>query len=470
MRIDRKAIAAAVVLAFLSTSCVLTGSALSGFTASVKNASNTAGSGTDFLTATNSGTTQCTSVPTGTVVPATTSFACTGNQFPASVTGGAATGVETLTASGTSSFTSATYKAISCGPVQLANTVNAADPMVVRGGVTFGGAGPTTLGGSNSFGVDGTTGMAVDVLSANGPQTFSEGIWFKSTVASGTIMGYSSSPSNTSASTYDRHLYFNSAGQVVFGVYQGGALTIQSTAALNNGAWHFAVATLASNTGVLNAQSIQTLYIDGAQVATTTRTNGNGAESTTGYWRIGESRTNVADGWTGNGEFYTGQLSEAMVFPTALSATQVSALYAATSQSGLTTLVSSDGAIHFWPLNDSGLQTFAGPYPVLNSTSPCTGVRATVGTATRCVFPASASACPAQSSTNLLSGLLSAGSLSLTASAVGTPQTLTTTLSDDTGNNYNTGYDVGLHLLVPITITETPFTQAFTWSTNVVIS
>jgi hypothetical protein len=468
MKIDRRAIAAAVVLALLSTSCVLTGSALSGFTASIRNTSSTVGSGTDFLTATN-GSVQCTSVPTGSTVPSTASFPCTGNQAPTAVAAtGNSTGAVTLTATGTSSFTSATYRAASCGPVQLANAATAGDPMVVRSGVTFAGAGPSTLSGSGAFSVDGTTGMAVDVTSASGLQTFSEGIWFKTSSAAGAMMGFSSSPSNTSASTFDRHLYLNAAGNVVFGVYLSGADTVQSPSTYANGAWHFALATLTSNTGLLNAQAIQTLYVDGVQVATTTRTTGgNGAESTTGYWRIGESRTSVADGWTGNGEFFSGSLSNAMVFPTALTPAQVSALYASTSQSGYATLVAADGVQHFWPLNDNGLQTFAGPYPVLGTTSPCAQIRATVGTASRCVYPSSASACPAQSSTNLLSGLVAAGSLALTPSTPSTLQLLTTTVSEDT--SYNTGYDVGLHLLVPVTITETPFTQSFTWSSNATV-
>jgi Concanavalin A-like lectin/glucanases superfamily len=468
MKIDRRAIAAVIAFAFLSTSCVLTGSALAGFTASIKNTSDTVGSGTDFLTATN-GSVQCTSVPTGSTVPSTSSFPCTGNQLPASVaTTGNSTGAVVLSATGTSSFTSATYRAALCGPVQLANSATSSDPMVVRGGVTFAGTGPTTLSGSGSFGVDGSTGMAVDVTSANGLQTFSEGIWFKTSSAAGALMGYSSSPSNTSASTFDRHLYLNAAGNVVFGVYMAGVDTVQSPSTYANGAWHFALATLTSNTGLLNAQAIQTLYVDGVQVATTTRTTGgNGAESTTGYWRVGESRTSVADGWTGNGEFFAGSLSDAMVFPAALTGAQVSALYASTSQTAYAALVSTDGAQHFWPLNDNGLQTFAGPYPVLGATSPCTQVRATVGTSTKCVYPASASPCPAQSSTNLLSGLVAAVTLALTPSTPSTSQTLTTTVSEDT--SYNTGYDQGLHLLVPVTITETPFSQSFTWSTNATV-
>jgi hypothetical protein len=104
---------------------------------------------------------------------------------------------------------------------------------------------------------------------------------------------------------------------------------------------------------------------------------------------------------------------------------------------------------------------------VLGATSPCTQVRATVGTSSKCAYPASASACPAQSSTNLLSGLVAAGTLALTPSTPSTAQTLTTTVSEDT--SYNTLYDQGLHLLVPVPITETPFSQSFTWSTNATV-
>ena len=463
MNIARTTTAAACGAVVLTVLCVLAATAQGGFTASVKNSTNLTGSGTMFLTATN-GSPQCTSVPTGASIPATSFFPCTGNQFPATVPAtGTATAGEVLTAAGTASFKSASYTGLACGPVQLANTAEATDPLLVRGGVAFDEDGPPAVTGLGALGVDGSTALAANVTSSPGLQTFSMGVWFKSSTASGGLMGFSASPSDVTSKTSDRHLYFNAAGNILFGVSPGSVQTIQSPDSYADGAWHYAVGTLAS--GPLT--STQTLYIDGAQVATDTflSLSGDGAAVYNGYWRLGQTRT-AMDGWGGRGQYLAGSLSGATIFPTALTPAKISALYTAGTKSALATLATANGATSFWPLSDTGLQSYSGPYPG-GAGNPCAHVLVTVGTAGKCVYPSIAGPCPALASTYLLTGLVAAGTVPLSPSTPAQPHTLTTTLSR--GDSYNTDYDVGLHLLVPISVTESGFPQTFTWPANAVI-
>jgi Concanavalin A-like lectin/glucanases superfamily len=471
MLVSKKAVKATLVLsltAFLAIACMLTQSASSAFTASVNNTVNAAGSGTTFLTNSN-GTVQCTSVPSGSVIPATTNFPCAGSQFPATVaTTGNTVGSELLTASGTANFASVNYDATACGPIQLANTATATNPLIPRQTVVYAQTGPTALTGSGATGFNGTNTMAVGTVLTAGIQDFTIGIWFKTSVIGGALIEFGTSSSDVGSSQYDRHLYFDSAGRVVFGVYPGGVQTLVSPAAYNDGNWHYAVASLKS--AVTSTTARKRLYIDGALVANQTSTvaaPGNGAEVYNGYWRVGHGKTTAADGWTGTGQFFNGSLSNATVFPTELSAAQITGLYTAGSQTVFDANVSAAGATNYWKLGDNGQQTFAGPYPVIGAVSPCEHVRATVGTSGKCLHPVSATACPAVSSTYSLATLAAAAATPVTVPVVGTPQTITTTLARDT--DYNTGYDVGLNILVPVTITTTKFDQTFPWASNKVI-
>jgi hypothetical protein len=74
-----------------------------------------------------------------------------------------------------------------------------------------------------------------------------------------------------------------------------------------------------------------------------------------------------------------------------------------------------------------------------------------------------ATACAAPSESALLSTLVTAGALAMTPPSPTTPQTITTTVARATAY---TAFDAGLHLLVPVTISQTNFIAAFTWPTN----
>ncbi|MFT4081941.1 MAG: PKD domain-containing protein [Nocardioides sp.] len=187
------------------------------------------------------------------------------------------------------------------------------------GTVTQGVTGALANSTDSAISLSGTTGFVTSPKLSAAPTTFSLAIWFKTTsTQGGRLLGYSSSATGSSSS-YDRHLYLRNDGTLVFGAYTGVENTVTSTAAYNDGAWHQAVATLSPSDGMK-------LYVDGSLVGT----NSNGsAQSFIGYWRVGGD--NVWSGAsTGN---LTGSLDEAAVFGTALTADQVSALYAAASVS-----------------------------------------------------------------------------------------------------------------------------------------
>lgn len=152
------------------------------------------------------------------------------------------------------------------------------------------------------------------------PDTFTTQVWLRTTTTrGGRVLGFGDLQTGTSGHR-DRHLYMDNAGRLVFGVRdQAGALrTITSPLPYNNGQWHL-VNTRMGPAGMA-------LYVDGVEVAQrATTTQG---EAYLGYWRLGGDNL---DGWpvrptTRN---FAGSVDEVAVYPTALTASQIGALYAA---------------------------------------------------------------------------------------------------------------------------------------------
>ena len=159
--------------------------------------------------------------------------------------------------------------------------------------------------------LDGSAQTAVYPTQQTGPNTFSIEIWFRTSVAGGKLIGFGT---NTGISgQYDRHLYLDKNGAVVFGVYANAIKTVRtSTTTYADGRWHSAVGTLSS--------AGMALYVDGALIASdSTVTTG---EADSGYWKVGYdtlggSWPNVAS------PYFTGSLRYAAVYSTALTAAQV---------------------------------------------------------------------------------------------------------------------------------------------------
>jgi hypothetical protein len=163
--------------------------------------------------------------------------------------------------------------------------------------------------------LNGTTSYVSTAVVQNNPQTFSEEVWFKTTTAGGRLIGFGSASTGTS-STSDRHLYINTAGQLVFGIWTGSATrTVQTTTAVTDGAWHQAVATFSASTGMA-------LYLDGVAVAA--NASYTVVQATMGYWRIGYDSLATWPGAPANA-YFTGSMRFAAVYTTVLTQAQISA-------------------------------------------------------------------------------------------------------------------------------------------------
>lgn len=170
----------------------------------------------------------------------------------------------------------------------------------------------------SSYVLNGSSSFVSTPSSVANPTTFSEEVWFKSTVAGGLLMGFGGSQVNSSGQ-HDRQIYLNTSGQLVFGTYNSGVQVVTSPKAYNDGAWHHVVATLSGGTGMR-------LYVDGALVAS--NASYTLAENYTGYWRIGYD---TISGWPGSAAnyYFTGSMRYAAIYTTVLTQDQVTNHYAA---------------------------------------------------------------------------------------------------------------------------------------------
>ena len=192
------------------------------------------------------------------------------------------------------------------------STVNANNG-ILEGGV---GATPGEIDGAAIF--DGSSGYITTSNAMDGPTTYSASIWFNTkTTNGGKLIGFGSNQTGTS-SGYDRHIYMMNSGQIVYGNWSGSAeiSTAVSPGSYNDGHWHYAVGTLSA--------AGQSLYIDGALVASNTNTS---AQSYLGYWKLGYDSLS---GWPGpvNSDYFAGSLDEVRVSSIARSADWIATEYA----------------------------------------------------------------------------------------------------------------------------------------------
>lgn len=165
--------------------------------------------------------------------------------------------------------------------------------------------------------ISGTASTAYFPTQQTNPTVFTIEIWFKTTVAGGKLIGFGTGTGTSGQ--YDRHLYIDKNGAVVFGVYANAIKTVQ-TATKNyaDGTWHFA-------TGVLSPAGM-VLYVDGAFVQADTGVTT--AENDSGYWKVGYDA--LGGSWPNvSTPSFTGALRYAAVYTSALTAAQISAHAAA---------------------------------------------------------------------------------------------------------------------------------------------
>ena len=162
--------------------------------------------------------------------------------------------------------------------------------------------------------LDGSTSNVTTPTLRVNPQVFSVEVWFKTTVKSGKLIGFGNLQSGSSSS-YDRHLYISSTGQIIFGIYNNATRIVTSPLTYTDNVWHHAVGTFSA--------AGMTLYMDGVVVAS----NATSPSHTTvinynGYWRVGHDNQNS---WPAIGvnRFYTGSMKFAAAYSVALTPAQV---------------------------------------------------------------------------------------------------------------------------------------------------
>ncbi|WP_460842283.1 LamG-like jellyroll fold domain-containing protein, partial [Nocardioides marmoraquaticus] len=188
-----------------------------------------------------------------------------------------------------------------------------------------------------------------------GPDTFSQELWFKTTSSSGgKLAGFGNAKTGNSGS-YDRHIYMERDGRVVFGVYPNQVRTISSKPGLNDGQWHQVVATLGPDGMVL--------YVDGRRAAS--RADTTNGQDYSGSWRIGGDNLG---GWSDASYNFAGSIDDYAVFPTALTPAQVNAHWVASGRASaipprpadaLGAAVYDSGPDLYWRLDEASGDTAA---------------------------------------------------------------------------------------------------------------
>ena len=232
-----------------------------------------------------------------------------------------------------------------CGCAQPAVYNNASE------GVT--GAGP--FSDSQVAGFNGTTSylsIPTADTASNSPGTV--GMWFETTGTNEVLYSEETGPVTGSApSGYDPVLYIGNDGKLLGGFYDGSTSAAASSAAVNDGKWHYAV--LAAGNGT------QSLYLDGNLQSTFSGTPAAepwtnaaaGAGFLSGYW----PDTSVG---AVTAEYFTGDLAELAWYPYQLAAWQVSYQWNAAQQAkGLTPVQAST-------VTDPGGHTLTYTYDLLN--------------------------------------------------------------------------------------------------------
>jgi hypothetical protein len=308
-----------------------------------------------------------------------------------------------------------------------------------QGGVTLGAAGPTALGG-NAVSLNGSSGYVQTSTSSSNPEGFSTVAWFKTSSASGgTIIGFTDTQGNGTPGSWDRVLWLDNTGKLVWGVYNGTTNELTSASAYNNGSWHMAVAEI--------GPSGQQLWVDGTRVGLNASVTT--AQSYTGYWHLGWGyEASWADPPTSS--YLSGSLAQVAIVPTQLSASGISNLYANTSAADYALDMGALSSTSYWPLGDS-MSNVCGTGEVT--------VQQTVGSTNTCIYPAAAGTCAAVSSAHLINAF---GSHSITAptSATAVAIKIVMELSAASGTSIK-----GLHMLPAISFATTK--SSTLWSAQI---
>ncbi|MCU1437018.1 MAG: hypothetical protein JWP66_105 [Naasia sp.] len=188
--------------------------------------------------------------------------------------------------------------------------------------------------------------------------------WIRTTTTQGgKIVGFGNMATASPLSDrYDRHLYMEPDGRVVFGVHNGAQKMVTSQAALNDGAWHHLVGTVSGGT---DASGLR-LYVDGILVSSDPSVS-TAEDNSSGYWRIGGDSH-----WGAGSPYFAGDIDDVAVYQKVLTDTQVRDHWTASGRTLVTydDRVLADGATNYWRLGG----TSAAVYDSKTSTNTATAV------------------------------------------------------------------------------------------------
>jgi large repetitive protein len=143
-------------------------------------------------------------------------------------------------------------------------------PGLYSGDVTLGAA--SGISGTTNTSADFTSGVVASAVQFDNPTTYTTEIWFNTTTnQGGKLTGFGRQQTGTSSS-YDRHVYMQDDGHLVFGTWTGQTNTISTPLAYNDGAWHQVVASqsmwMVNSWAQTRRRARRTTRATGARVAT----------------------------------------------------------------------------------------------------------------------------------------------------------------------------------------------------------
>lgn len=248
----------------------------------------------------------------------------------------AGAGGSSSTTSSTTTSSTTTTTVASLLPIGTDASSSGANAGTLQGAAVASTTGPFSAG---SLSLPGTSGSYMETTTqVTTPSTFSLVAWFKTT-SPGAIMGFTNSRSDAPASNYDRMVWIDGAGKLVFGVWPYTVSEVTSPQSYNDGHWHFVVATWGSGG--------QSLYVDGSLVA---HVASSPVYTYTGYWHIGFA---YFPSWPDapSSNYFLGNLADVAIIPSELSAQSVTTLNSAPSSSAESQAMLALNPSAFWPLN-----------------------------------------------------------------------------------------------------------------------
>ena len=285
--------------------------------------------GTVQLEATTAGSVNCYSTGTGSggsVSSSNIQLCTSGSPVPTGElsNGALSSATTTLTSVGNLNATSSTTASSSCGVAELADAESATDwtgsgpdTALAFGGITYQAAGPLS---GQAITTDGSSGWAETTTEYTNPESFTVLEWFKTSAAQGAITGFSNSqdPLATApnANDWDRLLWVDPSGKLVWGIYDGVRDEITSASAVDTGSWVFAAVSVGAAGTALYVNNLPAVTSGAVTVA----------KNYSGWWTLGYGYlTSWAD--IPASDYFSGSVAQLAIVPSQLSAAQVSTIY-----------------------------------------------------------------------------------------------------------------------------------------------